>query len=337
MKKTLFNLFAAALVLSAGVSCNKTETPTTKERTPITITATIGSGEDTKISYTEEGNVLKTAWETSETITVITLRYNTIVTVDNFTYEGEGGKTVDFTGTLSPGASDDIRIVYPALEQYQDETGAVNFGTPRPKYPAGDKYRLISGVRVEGKTMTFDSNNSIQAANGSTAHLKDALVYLGEGTLSGNTMTVDVAPISSVIKITFTLPEEAKTKACNKVDIVADNDGIGYEFNSCGYSFEDLADGPFDYFYGWESTLSLDNGSYLIPIDGADELTVYVPFIPGTAGKVFGPAGNSVLKYWLSTDDTDEDLFYKEGSVTLSNNLTLEPGKMYRLNIDLSE
>ena len=307
------------------------------ERTPVTITATIGSGEDTKISYTEDGNVLKTAWEANEAITVITLSYNTIVTVDKFTYEGEGGKTVDFTGTLSPGASDDIRIVYPALEQYTDATDAVCYGTPRPKYLAEDEYRLISGVRVEGKTMTFDSNNSIQAANGSTAHLKDALVYLGEGTLSGNTMTVDVAPISSVIKITFTLPEEAKTKACNKVDIVADNDGIGYEFNSCGYSFYDLAGGSFNYSLGWESTLSLDNGSFFIPIDGADELTVYVPFIPGTAGKVFGPAGGSVLKYWLSTDATDETLFYKEGSVTLTNNLTLKPGKMYRLNIDLSE
>ena len=268
------------------------------------------------------------------------MSYNTIVTVDKFTYEGEGGKTVDFTGTLSPGASDDIRIVYPALEQYTDATDAVCYGTPRPKYLAEDEYRLISGVRVEGKTMTFDSNNSIQAANGSTAHLKDALVYLGEGTLSGNTMTVDVAPISSVLKITFTLPDEAKTKSCNKVDIVAgtgDGSGAAYAFNSCGYSFEDLADGPFDYSYGWESTLSLDNGSYLIPIDGADELTVYVPFIPGTAGKVFGPAGGSVLKYWLSTDATDETLFYKEGSVTLTNNLTLKPGKMYRLNIDLSE
>ena len=340
MKKTLFTLFAAALVLSAGVSCNKTDAPATKERTPVTITATIGSGEDTKISYTEDGNVLKTAWEANEAITVITLSYNTIVTVDKFTYEGEGGKTVDFTGTLSPGASDDIRIVYPALEQYTDATDAVCYGTPRPKYLAEDEYRLISGVRVEGKTMTFDSNNSIQAANGSTAHLKDARVYLGEGTLSGNTMTVDVAPISSVLKITFTLPDEAKTKSCNKVDIVAgtgDGSGAAYAFNSCGYSFEDLADGPFDYSYGWESTLSLDNGSYLIPIDGADELTVYVPFIPGTAGKVFGPAGGSVLKYWLSTDATDETLFYKEGSVTLTNNLTLKPGKMYRLNIDLSE
>ena len=56
------------------------------------VICTIGSGEDTKISYTEDGNVLKTAWEAKEAITVITLSYNTIVTVDNFTYEGEGGK-----------------------------------------------------------------------------------------------------------------------------------------------------------------------------------------------------------------------------------------------------
>ena len=339
MKKTLFTLFAAALVLSAGVSCNKTEAPATKERTPVTITATIGSGEDTKISYTEDGNVLKTAWEANETISVITTSdAGYIVTIDNFTYSGPGGKTVNFTGTLSEGATKHVRVVYPALEQYAKSSSETRYGTPRTEYSTNDVDRLISNISIGGNWLdSFNPNVFVQKENGSTAHLKDAIIYLGSGVISEGAMSVEVSPMSSVIKATFiNLPEEAKTKECDIIQISAfDSKDNPYSFQSDGFNLIGNS-----HSYGYISTSSVYLGSFsprnYLPISGADALVVYLPIIPGDAGKVFGPSGASRLHYSYSSGYSST-LFNKEGDITLTKDLTLEPGKMYRLTVDMSE
>lgn len=339
MKKTLFTLFAAALVLSAGVSCNKTDAPATKERTPVTITATIGSGEDTKISYTEDGNVLKTAWEANETISVITTSdAGYIVTIDNFTYSGPGGKTVNFTGTLSEGATKHVRVVYPALEQYAKSSSETRYGTPRTEYSTNDVDRLISNISIGGNWLdSFNPNVFVQKENGSTAHLKDAIIYLGSGVISEGAMSVEVSPMSSVIKATFiNLPEEAKTKECDIIQISAfDSKDNPYSFQSDGFNLIGNS-----HSYGYISTSSVYLGSFsprnYLPISGADALVVYLPIIPGDAGKVFGPSGASRLHYSYSSGYSST-LFNKEGDITLTKDLTLEPGKMYRLTVDMSE
>ena len=339
MKKTLFTLFAAALVLSTGVSCNKTETPATKERTPITITATIGSGEDTKISFTEDGNILKTAWETSETISVITSSdAGYIVTIDNFTYSGPGGKTVNFTGTLSEGATKHVRVVYPALEQYAKSSSETRYGTPRTEYSTNDVDRLISNISIGGNWLdSFNPNVFVQKENGSTAHLKDAIIYLGSGVISEGAMSVEVSPMSSVIKATFiNLPDEAKTKECDIIQISAfDSKDNPYSFQSDGFNLIGNS-----HSYGYISTSSVYLGSFsprnYLPISGADALVVYLPIIPGDGGRVFGPSGASRLHYSYSSGYSSS-LFSKEGDITLTKDLTLEPGKMYRLTVDMSE
>ena len=340
MKKTLFTLFAAALVLSAGVSCNKTDAPATKERTPVTITATIGSGEDTKVSYTEDGNILKTAWETNETISVITSSdAGYIVTIDNFTYSGPGGKTVDFTGTLSEGATKHVRVVYPALEQYTKSSSETRYGTPRTEYSTNDVERLISNISIGGNWLdSFNPNIFVQNENGSTAHLKDAIIYLGSGVISEGAMSVEVSPMSSVIKATFiNLPDEAKTKECDKIQISAfDSEDNPYSFQSDGFN---LIGNSHSYDYIVTSQIFLGSFSpsrNYLPISGADALVVYLPIVSGDGGRVFGPSGASKLHYTYS-NGYSSSLFFKEGDITLTKDLTLEPGKMYRLTVDMSE
>jgi len=340
MKKTLFTLFAAALVLSAGVSCNKTDAPATKERTPVTITATIGSGEDTKISYTEDGNVLKTAWETSETISVITTSdAGYIVTIDNFTYSGPGGKTVDFTGTLSEGAAKHVRVVYPALEQYTNSSSETRYGTPRTEYSTNDVERLIRNISIGGNWLdSFNPNIFVQKENGSTAHLKDAIIYFGSGVISEGAMSVEVSPMSSVIKATFTnLPDEAKTKACDIIQISAyDSEDDSYSFQSDGFNLIGNSHSYGGYIYTSSVYLGSFSPRNYLPISGADALVVYLPIIPGDGGRVFGPSGASRLHYSYSSGYSSS-LFSKEGDITLTKDLTLEPGKMYRLTVDMSK
>jgi len=122
--KKLNNILLAGLALVAAVSCNKAETPAAQPEenpgVPMTLTATI-CGPETKLTMNEDGNVLKSTWDASEKISVITYTgsgYSARVqTIDTFTYTGTAGKkSVDFTGTFTGDAANNIWVVYPALE-----------------------------------------------------------------------------------------------------------------------------------------------------------------------------------------------------------------------------
>ena len=56
---------------------------------PMTVTASLGG--DTKATYALDGGLLKTTWDATETISVITYKSSAIYSVDNFTYSGATG------------------------------------------------------------------------------------------------------------------------------------------------------------------------------------------------------------------------------------------------------
>ena len=69
-------IVSMACVIAALVSCQKNETPVeaADENQPIrlTLTATIG-GDDTKVTYVDEENVLKAAWEAGDKVSLLSL------------------------------------------------------------------------------------------------------------------------------------------------------------------------------------------------------------------------------------------------------------------------
>lgn len=128
--KKLNQFLMAGLALVAAVSCNKTETPAAQPEenpgVPMTLTATI-CGPETRMTMAEDGNVLKSTWDASEKISVITYTGSgfdaRVQTIDTFEYSGAAGqKSVDFTGTFTGDAANNIWVVYPALE-YNAEKG----------------------------------------------------------------------------------------------------------------------------------------------------------------------------------------------------------------------
>lgn len=327
------NYLLAGLALVAAVSCNKVETPVA-EGTPLTIKATIGTDADTKVSYTPDGNVIKTAWESSETISVITVNSDgEVQTIDNFTYTGAGGKTVAFTGTLSAGATSNIFLLYPALEDTPYDSG--KYGSPQA-YDYSAAPRAIQGVTIGKSYATFSCSTFSQKANNNTDHLKLACILEGTGTVSGGVLETTMHYISSVIKLDVTLPADAVGKNVRSLQLVAyDSSDIPYEFykdNSWLYYFEG------DPLIADESQLNFSLGSWSggtqteLTLPGTS-FTAYIPITPGE-GAVLGPGGASKIEVRFYTNQPGG---FKESRMCVPpTNVTIEPGKVYRASVDFS-
>ena len=146
-------ILTAGILLALALSCGKSETPEPAGR-PLTVTATIGT--DTKTTYTPEGNMMKVEWEANETISVVSVdAAGNVKTIDTFTYSGAPGKSATFTGTLSSGATDQIMVLYPALEAYT----ASEYGTPLPEGMNSSYMRLVSEVGIGYPDAKFDAFN----------------------------------------------------------------------------------------------------------------------------------------------------------------------------------
>lgn len=116
MKKNYY--IAIALTLAA---CTKAPVPQVQEGpacnpVPVTVTASIDVP-DTKMSYTPDGNVLKSSWAKGDKISLIAYNHDyKMVTNDILTAESAGA-SVRFSGTFSNPSGDvsGVRLVYPAL------------------------------------------------------------------------------------------------------------------------------------------------------------------------------------------------------------------------------
>ena len=329
------NLILAALALVAAVSCNKVETPVA-EGTPLTIRATLGTDEGTKVGYTPDGNILKTAWDPNETITVITVDGSgKVVTIDNFNYSGPGGKTVEFSGSLSSGATSDIRLLYPALEGSPYD--GTYYGTSLPDGQTDDATRLIRGIAVGTPYVIFTENYFTQASSGDTNHLGKSVIYSGTGTVSGSELSVTVQPLSSVLRLDLKLPASAVGKQAKSAAFVAFELGSfgHYRFNTANnnvqFSFFEGADLP----KAWnESRLYLGSWSgstqTYMDIVGTD-IMLYFPFVP-SKNAVLGPSGGGSIGIALET----EGISSPTKVITLTTDVNLESGKVYRMSVDLT-
>ena len=102
--KYYFMMLSACALMS---SCQKNEAPeqTPQENQPVhlTLTAAIG-GNDTKIAYVDEDNVLKTKWEQYDKVSVFSLDISgNVLTNDVFTATSvsDDGKIAEFEGDFS--------------------------------------------------------------------------------------------------------------------------------------------------------------------------------------------------------------------------------------------
>lgn len=330
--KKINSILIASLALIAVISCNKTTAPDpVPERIPVTLKVTIDDNADSKVSFTPAGNILKTAWESEETITVLTLNdLGSIATIDNLTYSGPGGKTVEFTGSIGRNATSTVKVIYPALDSYITST-TEHYGTPLPDGQT-DSYRAISSVDIGGETYILNGAHGFtQSASGDTYHLKNAIVYEGTGNIdldAGEVTSIKVSPISSVIRLDLTFPSDLVGKKLTSGTLQFAN-----QENSKDYCFmpdfqsirfgEDLPIGTSNnmvlHFGTWN-----EDGQEGLTIEGTD-FVAYFPFIP-SAGTSFGPAsgGERVACMFMVDGRPSVSVNY------ITSDITLKPGMVYR-------
>ena len=133
MKKYLFIFMVAC---AAVVACNKNESPaeapSESESNPIKMTLSATIGADTKVSFVDQDNVLKTAWQKDDQVSLLAMDISgNVLSNDIFTAQG-AGKTAVFDGIFTNDAkTKEVWVFYPALTE---GTGAEDnkYRVPRP-------------------------------------------------------------------------------------------------------------------------------------------------------------------------------------------------------------
>ena len=327
-------LILAGLSLVAAISCNKQLTPTdepeVKAGVPMTLTATIG-GPDTKLGFTKDGYVLKGTWNANEEVSVITINGAYVQTIDKFSSgsESDGKTTANFSGTFTGDASHTIVVVYPALENYSGSF----YGTPMPAGMTDDGYRMISDFNSLG-SYKLSMNNSTQSANGNTDHLGAFSFLKGEGTVSGTDLTVNLKPQVSVLQVNISFDSSLKGKTFGWLEgEMKDASTAKYLFNANGSqnieSPLDICDGTIQLCLGsWSGTTQTP-----ITLTDSDlSFVAYVPISIGSGAHIGGTGGAASIEFNPCIDGTFGG--YKK-TVSLTADMDLEAGKVYRVNVSI--
>ena len=211
MKKTFLILCCLSLILAA--SCSKTPLEKQEDGTcnPVELSfyASIGDNVDTRLTYTPDGNALKSSWnKTYDKLSLVSLdSYGNVVSSDIFTAQSSG-KKVKFSGTYTnSNKASSIIIYYPAFSEgegpyYSPSTGRYN------------KYSSHGPFGMDGSELILNEDVPVQqSSNGNlglmgyfslmTAHINadDLLIYLK------NDIAISLIHSTYIIKAELKMPE----------------------------------------------------------------------------------------------------------------------------------
>ena len=328
-----------AVVLMAMTACNKNEapveTPSASSPVKMTLTATIGA--DTKVTYTDEENVLKSAWEAEDKVSLVSVNSSGIVlSVDNF-QTSSAGKTATFTGTFTNDASTAaVWVYYPALTE---GNGSVETPFMSPVENGYSEKGILNGVVLGDEYVTIRSSYYLQMDNGDTSHLSDYAIMMGEAQVVGNTFITELEHQAYIVKATLTLPVGPE------YDLRASEMRL---YNSGGYS---KPEHPLT-LPGWRRTRTPST-----PEGGARSAVLSMNLgaeLPSGSGSGVILEGNTATVYFVgygSPEINKDDYCYIEVSgyiggevfnysstpLRFGSTKTLETGKMYRVNAELED
>ena len=334
MKKHFISM---ACILTALVSCQKNAAPeqTPQENQPIkvTLTATIG-GDDTKVSFVDEDNVLKTAWEVGDKISVLSVNNGYLISNDVFVAKN-AGKIAEFNGTFTNDPNTTfVYVYYPALTEGE--------GTVEKPYMSKPDNGSSYGVLNDFYLYQYDDYNSmyfsildgyyLQNENADPSHISNQMIMMGEAEMHGNDFTTELGHLSYVIKATMTLPSDGYS--VNKMDLASyKSDGSNANVTATDWQYF----GSIPENHNLDNTLQMSFGDAIENSYGegtgwtlvGNTLTVY---IVGHGEKEIAE-GN----YWEISVPSylDGESYHLVGKKEFPAGKTLEPGKMYRLNLEL--
>ena len=211
MKKTFLIFCGLSLILAA--SCSKTPLEKQEDGTcnPVELSfyASIGDNVDTRLTYTPDGNALKSSWnKTYDKLSLVSLdSYGNVVSSDIFTAQSSG-KKVKFSGTYTnSNKASSIIIYYPAFSEgegpyYSPSTGRYN------------KYSSHGPFGMDGSELILNEDVPVQqSSNGNLGlmgyfSLMTALINADDLLINfNNDIAISLIHSTYIIKAELKMPE----------------------------------------------------------------------------------------------------------------------------------
>ena len=320
MKKSYLIITAAALL--AAASCQKSDNAPASgvKYNPVEVVLSAAiEGVDTKVSYTEDANALKSAWVKDDAISLIAYDSDGKVLSNDIFTTTTAGTTTKFSGTYSnPDGAVAVSVLYPAL------TAGSGSSSNAWRCESG----VIYGVKLGATYASVSPSLNYQEANADPAFLAKSVVMRGKisdiPALVSSNVKATLKNTCYIVKATVTLPSTVST--VSEVKLVL-SPSTTSSLTVCGWT---LVDDEFMIRYGGATTANYERimtglGGFAPASDG----TVTAWMIGYTADK-FPIKSAETLTVSVKTD---QGVFSKVK--TLASDSAFESGKIYRLTVDM--
>ena len=343
MRKS-YLLVAGALLVAA--SCQKNDNASSVEGikynpVDVVLSAAI-EGVDTKVSYTEDANVLKAAWKAGDKISLVALDADGKALSNDVFETTTAGTSAKFSGTYSnPKGAVMVSVFYPALTEGEGTAEKPWQSKKREGTGLSDPEPLLYDVVKEKPYIRVRAIYQLQRGNGDMSNVDEAVVMRGKITdfsaLVAGDVNVTLKSICYVVKVTAKVPS-----GCAHLTGINLNTSNSASPTPMGFTGWTHLDDMFGIGYGNQhfycevglGTEFQSGGSSLgtgvIP-DGTGNVVAYI--IGYTGAPCVLPSG-TVLEIKAGYNSIPSKF---KATKTLSEDISLEPGKMYRVNVTLSE
>ena len=343
MRKS-YLLVAGALLVAA--SCQKNDNASSVEGikyNPIDVVLSAAiEGVDTKVSYTEDANVLKAAWKAGDKISLVAIDASGNALSNDVFETTTAGASAKFSGTYSnPTGAVMVSVFYPALTEGKGTDAEPWQSKKREGTGLSDPEPLLYDVVKEKPYIRVRATYQLQRGNGDMSNVDEAVVMRGKITdfpaLVAGDVNVTLKSICYVVKVTAKVPS-----GCEHLTNINLNTSNSASTTPMGFSGWTHLDDMFGIGYGNQhfycevglGTAFQSGGSSLgtgVSPDGTGNVVAYI--IGYTGAPCVLPSG-TVLEIKAGYNSIPSKF---KATKTLSEDISLEPGKMYRVNVTLSE
>lgn len=341
MRKS-YLLVAAALLVAA--SCQKNDNASSVEGikyNPIDVVLSAAiEGVDTKVSYTEDANVLKAAWKAGDKISLVAIDASQNILSNDVFEATTAGASAKFIGKYSnPDGAVMVSVFYPALTQGEGTVEKPWQSKKREGIGLADNTDpLLYNLKKGNSFNSVSAEYQLQRSNGDLSNVDEAVVMHGKITdfpaLVAGDVNVTLKSICYVVKVTAKVPSGHDII---NVDFSAYNSSYFPSLTFYGWTYANDKFGKFAlnaFTYcnvGLGAMFQSEGSKYGTGVspDGSGNIVAY---IIGYTGNTFTLPSGTVLTIKARASST-----YFEDIKILSSDISLEPGKMYRINATLSE
>ena len=321
MKKSYLIITAAALL--AAASCQKSDNVPASgvKYNPVEVVLSAAiEGVDTKVSYTEDANALKSAWEAKDKVSLVAYDSGGKVLSNDIFTATTAGTTTKFSGTYSnPDGAVAVSVLYPALTE----------GSGTSSRPWTCESDVIYGVKLGEIYANVAPNLNYQEANADPAFLAKSVVMRGKisdiPALVSSNVKATLKNTCYIVKATVTLPSTVSTVSEVKLVVSSPSSSL----TVCGWTH---VDDNFMIRYGGVATANYERiktrlGGFAPASDG----TVTAWMIGYTADEFPIKSADTITV----SVDTDQGVISKVK--TLASDSAFESGKIYRLTVDMTK